>query len=526
MTALPMVQRELRVAARRRATYWNRCLAVLVATAITFWMVLGYSSLGPGRLGVTLFAVLSKLAYLGCLFPGVFLTADCLSAEKRDGTLGLLFLTDLRGYDVVLGKLMVTSLKAFYAMLGTLPLLALPVLLGGVTFGELGRTMLALVNTVLFSLALGMFVSSISWKAQRAIMAAAGLLFLLGCILPALPGPLEWLSPRLAFRLSADTVFALKPSAYAFSLLTIQGLSWGLLFLASRKAPDCSQTQTIKAEEPAWNRQQRAELLNRNPIEWLATRKRSSGWVWASLGLVAVGWFVVALEAGRAGGNDFVASFYMALSLHAVLKFWIAWEASRRFSEDRRNGTLELLVSTPLSVASLLRGQAKILYHEFITPVRAVLVLDFIFMSWLGSSSFFGLSTPGAMASFVIMMVMLGVDGWALGWVGLWLGLKGKSDWAAAFGALARIILLPMSLFLVMTPFMPGRSPLALIVLWGLIGGITSWLFGMDARSKLHTRFRQTLTDAPRAGWSFDSATASPEARPELGEYYSLFDAN
>ena len=29
-------------------------------------------------------------------------TADSLSAEKREGTLGLLFLTDLRGYDVVL----------------------------------------------------------------------------------------------------------------------------------------------------------------------------------------------------------------------------------------------------------------------------------------------------------------------------------------------------------------------------------------------------------------------------------------
>ena len=140
----------------------------------------------------------------------------------------------------------------------------------------------------------------------------------------------------------------------------------------------------------------RRELLERNPIEWLANRKRSGGWVWASLGVVAVGWFMVCLETGRGGGNNFVESFYMALSLHALLKFWIAWEASRRFCEDRSNGTLELLLSTPLSVVDLLRGQIKILYNQFLGPVRAVIVLDFILMSWLGSSSVFGLSVAGA----------------------------------------------------------------------------------------------------------------------------------
>jgi len=33
------------------------------------------------------------------------LTADTLSGESREGTLGLLFLTDLRSWDVTLGKL-------------------------------------------------------------------------------------------------------------------------------------------------------------------------------------------------------------------------------------------------------------------------------------------------------------------------------------------------------------------------------------------------------------------------------------
>ena len=78
-----------------------------------------------------------RLAFLGCLFSGVFLTADSLSGEKREGTLGLLFLTDLKGYDVVFGKLIATSLNGFYALLAIFPVLALPLVMGGVTFWEL-----------------------------------------------------------------------------------------------------------------------------------------------------------------------------------------------------------------------------------------------------------------------------------------------------------------------------------------------------------------------------------------------------
>ena len=86
------------------------------------------------------------------MFTGVRSTADCLSEEKRDGTLGLLFLTDLKGYDVVGGKLVATSLNAFYGLTAIFPLLAIPLLMGGVTNGEFWRMALVLANTFLFSL--------------------------------------------------------------------------------------------------------------------------------------------------------------------------------------------------------------------------------------------------------------------------------------------------------------------------------------------------------------------------------------
>ena len=177
MTFLPIVGRELRVAARRRGTYWSRTVIALAVVGIGMWIYLMAGSEPPAQVSIGMFIGLTIVTGLFCLFAGAQTTADCLSEEKRDGTLGLLFLTDLRGYDVVAGKLVAGSLNTFYGLLATLPMLAIPLLMGGVTGGEFWRVTLVLVNTLFFSLACGMFASVLS-KAARAgvswaIMAAA-----------------------------------------------------------------------------------------------------------------------------------------------------------------------------------------------------------------------------------------------------------------------------------------------------------------------------------------------------------------
>ena len=45
---------------------------------------------GVGVAGQLIFAPLNSLAFLYCLLAGVCKTADCLSEEKREGTLGKL----------------------------------------------------------------------------------------------------------------------------------------------------------------------------------------------------------------------------------------------------------------------------------------------------------------------------------------------------------------------------------------------------------------------------------------------------
>src|ERR1017187_6567173 len=177
MTVLPIVSRELVVAARRAATYrlrfWTAAGALII---FSFLHLFGKNSattsghailnaLGVGTLGFSMFA-------------GVFLTADSLSVEKREGTLGLLFLTDLKGYDIVLGKLAANSVHAFFGLLAIFPVLALPLLTGGVSGGEFWRTMLVFVCALYFSLSAGILVSAASQEGRQAMAATFGIMVL------------------------------------------------------------------------------------------------------------------------------------------------------------------------------------------------------------------------------------------------------------------------------------------------------------------------------------------------------------
>ena len=151
MSFLPIAQRELRATSRRRSTRWIRCSAALLAIGAS----LISPALAPAIAGIAntvnpLFGVQTACAFGLSILAGMFLTSDCLSEEKREGTLGLLLLTDLKSRDVVLGKFVATSVNALYCLLALLPVTAVPLLLGGVTLAEFWRMTLALLNGMFF----------------------------------------------------------------------------------------------------------------------------------------------------------------------------------------------------------------------------------------------------------------------------------------------------------------------------------------------------------------------------------------
>lgn len=235
MTFLPIVERELRVRARLRSTYRFRLFAAMGAIGLVGLLLLASETIvAAGKYGGMLFGALAWVSFAYCLLDGARNTADCLSEEKRAGTLGLLFLTDLRPYDVVLGKLMATSLNSFYGLLAIFPPLAIPLIIGGVTVGEFWRLVLVLLNTLFFSVATGLAVSASSRDGRRAWSGTVGLILLFALVPPLLLFSPSWsssfvatLSPATGFLSVFDAAYSVTPDRYWRSFWNVQWLSWG-----------------------------------------------------------------------------------------------------------------------------------------------------------------------------------------------------------------------------------------------------------------------------------------------------------
>lgn len=277
MSFLPIVERELRVAARRPATYWTRFFAAVCVLIVWFVLVVSSRQISTAALSQHLFIAFGVLALGFALFAGVALTADCLSEERREGTLGLLFLTDLRGYDVVLGKLIGTSVRSAYGLFAIFPILGLPLLMGGVTGGEFWRIVLVLLATLFLSLSLGMLVSSLNRDARQAVAGTFLGILLLSGLLPAL----WWLgfvltgarpsatillaSPPNLFRAAFDFCYRARNGPHEFwqGLQVLLLLALVLLVGAAVCLPRIWREKTSPALLGGWCTKARATLLRR-----------------------------------------------------------------------------------------------------------------------------------------------------------------------------------------------------------------------------------------------------------------------
>jgi hypothetical protein len=106
--------------------------------------------------------VIGYMLSLTCMFSGAQLSADAVSKEKREGTLGLLFLTGLRPWQIIGGKLIANGLSAFSGVMVTFPLLSLLLICGGVQPMEIFQICIALLNTLFVSAAMGLLISTVS----------------------------------------------------------------------------------------------------------------------------------------------------------------------------------------------------------------------------------------------------------------------------------------------------------------------------------------------------------------------------
>jgi hypothetical protein len=311
----------------------------------------------------------------------------------------------------------------------------------------------------------------------------------------------------------------------ALGLLVVQGV--GLLLLTSLMLPRVCHQRTTGARLARWREfwprfgasaararfAFRQRLLAINPFFWLAARGRSGlTWVWVFLGTSVFGWFgVLAVWPELWRELDVGRYVLLSLFLHAVLRCWIALVATQRLAEDRRTAALELVLTTPLAVREILRGQMQALKRQFKGPLTVVLFLDVLFCWALMREHV--VDQEEIFLFHAARGVMLVADACALAWYGMWRALIARSAIEAVGRNLVHVLVLPWAvlIFLASIPlWLPAERPWEwelsdhmAMAAWFVLGLVTDATFGFTARRRLLARFRLEASEWRRpARWA------------------------
>ena len=471
----------------------------------------------PHQFSQIIFGVIAGFAFFFCNLAGVRLTADTLSEEKRNGTLGLLFLTNLRGLDVVLGKMSACSLQAVFGLMAVAPVMMVPLLMGGVDPAEVGRMVGVLFAALFMSLSVGMACSAHFKSSKAAIGVTFLVILILNFGLPIISIVLDaynyisssdseflaCFSSGAMFPLAFSGNFSGNPHFFYQSLATALGVGVVSLGFSVWRTPRAWQDREAKPGAaakmcPAEAISRRTKLLDKNPAYWLGARWR---WrpllVWMAVFVGFMLWLWGFLENGR-WWLDEEENLMTLWCTFTGFKLWIASASCDRFREDRQQGSLEFLLATPLIYSDFSLGQARRLLWQFGWPLGLVLATVPFMMANSDSDSwpiyFFGLG-------------MLVADIWVMHFVGMQLSLTSRKPTYSGSGVALRILFLPwfiwgglMLLIVLISPdFLAWVDEYFVIGLWFFVGIANNLFWGLRAMNDLKANFRQVAARAAGA---------------------------
>jgi ABC-type transport system involved in cytochrome c biogenesis permease component len=478
MRFLPIVERELRESARQPKTWWRRVLTMGVALALFAFVYLTVGQwFNLSGIGRQLFGVLSVFGMIYAMLAGPLATVDCLSRERREGTLGLLFLTDLRSYDVVFGKTAAASLNIVLTLTAALPVVAMPMLMGGVSLMQLAFVMLALVNIMFLSLATGVCASALFASARSSLAVTLAWLFFLSVGLVFVGEQIlkiRFNSPAAPYFYMACPIYTMQRCLgglmrgpmweYWLNMGGMHALGWACLFIACRRTANSWRDLPTSARELRWRERWerwrrgsdasrlawRRSMLARNPVSWLEGRDRlQERMLWAIILVSAIFWAMRHLQSPKSWPDEVGLVAWPVLAQY-VLCLWIAIQAPRRLADDKQSGALELLLCTPVSPGEIVRGSMMILRRRFGRALVALVALDtFIAVAYF--------SERGGWREFrhhdlflpaIYALVVFPLQGYSLARIGLYQGLLQANSVRATFMAIWKAGLLPWVMFI------------------------------------------------------------------------------
>ena len=344
------------------------------------------------RLGQSYFIAMTSVELALVMLAAPAATAGAICLDRSRGTLEHLMTTDVSDAEIVLGKLIARSLPAVGLVACCLPVLAISSLLGGVDLLTLARSfaVIALVAVVACSLALAVSV----W-ARRPFEVILAVYMIWGFLIAGprvwdglarvqlTAEPPEWMALLNPFYVAVtpladpNAIDRVEYLGFLVGCLVVSGLFVLLAVRGLRPA-------VIGRRRPA-GREFGVESLGRllrrlpgpsldgNPVLWREWRRARSPRLTLLLMLLIVATTVAsALQAYNVSvsgtESDYLfqstqGSVYIYLVTALLGGLVLAAVSPMSLSEERRRGSLDVLLTTPISASAIVLGKWLSLYR-------------------------------------------------------------------------------------------------------------------------------------------------------------------
>ncbi len=506
--ALPVISRELHLQSRAKGTYWTRVVSGGSAFFALLWILIFSGAGNTTAAGQGAFSFLSFTAGALALILGVMNLAASVASEREEGTLGLLFLTPLRPFEVILGKMVSNSVGTIVALMGMMPVVGVTLTLGGVTGTELVARGIATLCLYFTAACVGVYASTVSLTHVKAVFHAAIILFVwvvFGSWADALGGTglwkFGWLAP---FGVTTVDGALLKSMTGCFVGSVI------CVTLATRWVSRDEQLQQRSQRWDRfwerwtlfWERVRTAVGFNngvsagareanslKDPLHKCASRMVGAvGLLRPLLLLLTVGMIGLLICQGIGFLDwDDVAGFILGsfVIVCFLLKLFAAFISSRVFERMLKSGEFELIVVSPVHGERFmlqLGGAFSRVFERFLTPTIVLMALTMLVSFCIAGSS----NASAGVVTFVVgpvMLLYLIADLGALIWQSAEGVMLGRSMKTAMFRALGLVLVLP---YLVMIVPICGWMLMVFSPLWSVF-------LMKRSQKKLNTNFRELV---------------------------------
>ncbi len=388
----PVFDAERKTRARRWQGYALRALFVLgLLTGLTLAWLNQRSQTGPvsvqrmAQMGSSAFYTITLLQLVAVLLVAPAATAGAICLDKARGSLAHVFVTDLTNREIILGKLAARLLPVWGLLACALPVSAMATWLGGIDPIALTGAFLIAGGVALLGCSFALMLSVWASKPQDVLTVIFGVwaLWLLACpvyqiVSSSNRSPL-WLERTNPLYLTSDPYIypgettLLEQILFALGCGMI-GAGFVAVAVAKVRVVGCRSARLAArrvgriGRSWAWVRGQvrwgRGPALDANPVLWREWhRNRPSRWsrgVWVGFdlisALVGVG-LIVDFVLGSMVLVD-VEVIGVAIGLLATIGLLlISTSVASVLAEERARGSLDVLMSTPVSTRAILRAK-------------------------------------------------------------------------------------------------------------------------------------------------------------------------